>query len=267
MNKFIALLYSILPKKIILSLGKSTYLKKLRDSVLRPNNKDLIVSAFVKWGKGAFYFYASPKVAVKAKNKGIENTLLKNSLLLLNKFSISSPTIIDVGANYGFISLALCSNLSSGSTIFSFEPHPQLVSAFNKSINKNNFKNIHLENVAIGDVQKKISLNLLGQTSNILDTGTDVVDRIEIEQIALDNYFLEKKIRPDYIKIDVDGYELNILQGLKNTIENFLPIIVVESNDNQEIIDFLKKYDYDLFDVNLSKFEGIPNNIFCVKRN
>jgi FkbM family methyltransferase len=267
MNKLIIFLYSILPKKTILFLGRSRLLKKLRNTVLRPNNKDVVISLFVKWGKGGFHFFASPKVVVKAKNKGIENTLLKNALFLFDKFSISTPTIIDVGANYGFISLALSTNLSKDSIVFSFEPHPQLVEAFKKSILKNNIKNIHLENVAVGDLRNRISLNLMGQTSNILDTGIEVVEKIEIDQIFLDDYFLSNQIKPDFVKIDVDGYELNVLKGMKNTIAKYLPILVVESNGNHEIIDFLKQYDYDLFDLNLSKFEGIPNNIFCVKRN
>ena len=226
-----------------------------------------------KWkGSGFPSFPFTPKtstvlafgVAVKAKNKGIENTLLKNSLLLMEKFSISTPTIIDVGANYGFISLALSSNLAKESSFFSFEPHPQLVDAFKKSLLKNNIKNIHIENVAVGDINSKIKINLLGQTSNILETGVNIVERIEVNQIVLDDFFRDNNIKPDYVKIDVDGYELNVLKGLQDTINKYKPIIVVETNDSEEVLQFLKNCNYKFLDLNLKEFEGIPNNVFCI---
>jgi FkbM family methyltransferase len=73
-----------------------------------------------------------------------------------------------VGSNYGFISLALQSNLTSQTSIFSFEPHPEIVKAFSRSILKNDIKNIILENVAVGNDNELIEINLFGQTSNIL---------------------------------------------------------------------------------------------------
>ena len=141
------------------------------------------------------------------------------------------------------------------------------LSHIGKSLLKNNIKNIHIENVAVGDINSKIKINLLGQTSNILETGVNIVERIEVNQIVLDDFFRDNNIKPDYVKIDVDGYELNVLKGMRNTIEKYLPILVVESNGNYEILDFLSHFDYDLRDLNLLKFDEIPNNIFCIKRN
>ncbi|MBC8883192.1 hypothetical protein H9X57_06595 [Flavobacterium piscinae] len=97
---------------MIVFLGKSKFLRSIRNFILRPNNVDVIIDDLIKWEKGKFYFFASIKVVHKAKTKGIENKLLKNTIYLLTKNEISEPVILDVGANYGFISLALQSNLS-----------------------------------------------------------------------------------------------------------------------------------------------------------
>jgi CO dehydrogenase/acetyl-CoA synthase delta subunit len=52
----------------------------------------------------------------------------------------------------------------------------------------------------------------------------------------------------DYIKIDVDGYELNVLQGAVNTIKKYNPLLVVEQeNSDTRAIDFCKiNFNYDI---------------------
>ncbi|RXR33068.1 FkbM family methyltransferase [Flavobacterium piscinae] len=267
MYRIIRFFYTFLPQKMIVFLGKSKFLRSIRNFILRPNNVDVIIDDLIKWEKGKFYFFASIKVVHKAKTKGIENKLLKNTIYLLTKNEISEPVILDVGANYGFISLALQSNLSKKSTFYSFEPHPDIFSAFKKSIKKNNIKNITLENYAVGHREDNISINLYGQTSNILNTGNKVINTVEIKQIKLDSYLSERNIIPDFIKIDVDGYELMVLEGLKETIAKHKPILVVELNDDKKVLDFLLTFDYELLNLDLNSFSDLPNNIFCVKKN
>ena len=127
-------LYTVLPKKAINALGKSIVLKEVRNKLLRPGNKEIIISEIVKWGNGKFVFFAPLKIAIKAKNNGIENKLLRNALKLLNDRRIKNPVILDIGANFGFVSLALQANLDSNTKIYSFEPHPEICSVFEKSI-------------------------------------------------------------------------------------------------------------------------------------
>lgn len=264
MNIIVKFLYAVLPKSVIEVLGKSTVLKNVRDSVLRPNHNEVIIRENIIWGNGKFQFFAPIRMAVKAKNKGIESLLLRNSLKLIEDNKIDCPVILDIGANYGFLSLAFQTNLNERAIIHSFEPHPEIFKTFQKSISENGITNITLKNVAIGSEDCEIALNLYGQTSNILHSDQDIKGKAIIKQINLDNYLLANDIQPNFIKIDVDGYEMNVLNGLKQTIAKYKPIMVIETNDDYEILAFLKKCNYTLLDLNLKEFEGIPNNIFCV---
>lgn len=64
--------------------------------------KPRMVNVMVNWEKDSYFnFFAPIKIAEKAKNRGIENTLLRNSLTLLGS-TVNNRTILDVGANYGF---------------------------------------------------------------------------------------------------------------------------------------------------------------------
>lgn len=267
MKILLKVLYTVLPKKAINALGKSSVLKEVRNKLLRPGNKEIIISEIVKWGNGKFVFFAPLKIAIKAKNNGIENKLLRNALKLLNDRRIKNPVILDIGANFGFVSLALQANLDSNTKIYSFEPHPEICSVFEKSIKHNRIHNIEVENAAIGSEDCFVEINLFGQSSNILENQGVTIGKVKVKQIKLDNFLNEKMIKPDFIKIDVDGYELNVLKGLKETILNHKPIMVIETNDDHQILEFLKECNYNLFDLDLNEFEGIPNNIFCISKS
>ena len=264
MNTIIKFLYSILPYKLVMLIGKSKMLNLLRDKYLRPDNKIVIISEEVTWGKGKFHFFAPIKMAVKAKKVGIESKLLRNSLKLIAERKIEKPVILDIGANYGFISLALQSNLSKDTKIVSFEPHPEIASVFQQSVTRNEMSNITIENVAVGSDDCNIELNLYGQSSNILNIHNKLMGTTTIKQINLDNYLLAKNIQPNYIKIDVDGYELNVLKGLKATITAWKPIMVIETNNDYQVLEFLKKCGYTLLDLDLNEFEGMTENVFCI---
>ena len=264
MNSIIKFLYAVLPKSAVSAIGKNKALKNVRDRILRPNQIEVIIRENIIWGNGKFQFFAPIRMAVKAKNKGIESLLLRNSLKLIEDTKIEKPVVLDIGANYGFISLALQTNLNEHAIIHSFEPHPEIFKTFQKSISENGITNITLTNVAIGSEDCEIALNLYGQTSNILGSDKDIKGKALIKQINLDNYLLENNIQPNFIKIDVDGYEMNVLNGLKQTIAKFKPIMVIETNDDYEVLAFLKSCNYKLLDLNLKEFEGMPNNVFCV---
>lgn len=264
MNNIIKFLYTILPNSLVMFIGKSKMLNGIRNKYLRPDNKSLIISEEVVWGKGKFQFCAPVKMALKAKKVGIESKLLRNSLKLIQDHKIEKPVILDIGANYGFISLAMQSNLTKDAKIVSFEPHPDIASAFQQSVTQNKMSNITIENVAIGSEDCDIQLNLYGQSSNILNTNNELIGTTTIKQINLDNYLKSKNLQPNYIKIDVDGYELNVLKGLIDTITAFKPIMVIETNDDYKVLEFLKKCGYTLLDLDLNEFEGMTENVFCV---
>ncbi len=91
--------------------------------------------------------------------------------------------------------------------------------------------------------------------------------KVTIGQIKLDSFLNENAIIPDFIKIDVDGYELEVLKGLEETIKKYHPAMVVEYNDQTDVVDFLKSFNYTLLDMDLKEFESIPVNIFCVNKS
>lgn len=223
----------------------------------------------VNWNGIKFYFYAPIPIALKAKNKGIESSLLRSckKIIDLNKIN----TIIDVGANYGFLTVVFSKYVSDlGGRVYSFEPHPKIFSSLRKTITSNKIKNIFLENYAVGDKECEIDINISNYTSNVLDIFGGNVKTKRIKQISLDKYFFENKshsfdVKIDFIKIDVDGYEYQVLQGCKKIIEKYRPVLVVELNNDDRVVKFLKDMNYVFLNSNFDIEYDLKNkNVICM---
>ena len=77
----------------------------------------------------------------------------------------------------------------------------------------------------------------------------------------------KSKTLSDLIKIDIDGLEMDVLEGCLKTIDRFRPVFIVEFNNNRDLITFFNELDYKILDLNLKEFNSqgnLPLNIHCV---
>ena len=277
MNKFLLMIYTILPKTIQHKLGKSIVLKPFRNFFLKYNGVYKECEVFIDRQylgfNSQFKFVSTIKNAAKAKKSGIENTLILNSFKLINTYKqlTDEMVILDVGANFGFLSLVWATTVCRNrGRVIAFEPNKYVYDTFKKSINSNNLTNkIELHNLAVGAENKMISIFLNNTTSNVLESNK-VLGKQEVEMITLDNYFRKNQINKcDLIKIDVDGIELDILKGCTDIIKLCSPICIVETNNDSRIVSFFQSMDYDVLDMDLKPFKEknrLPPNIFCVPK-
>ena len=209
----------LLPKSIINTLGSLKILKSLRDWLFDRNNV-LKPRRLITWNNLEFYFQAPLQILRKARIHGIENSLTKSILNVVNKDS----NIIDIGSNYGFITLVCSIYIREGKgTVFSFECDTHCYKNLECSISKNGLKNIQLFNEFLGNENnrnmKTVDSLLYGKCENI-----------------------------DLIKIDTDGTDFECLKGCTQIINQFHPVIVIEINNNfDQIIKYLKEMGYRYF--------------------
>ncbi|MDX1959889.1 MAG: FkbM family methyltransferase [Leptospiraceae bacterium] len=146
------------------------------------------------------------------------------------------PVIFDVGANIGSISLLMAEHYST-STIYSFEP---TIYAFEK-LNKNLALNPKLKDRVVpvncfvsetsGISQRKEAFSSWkidgSETHHPIHGGINQL--ASDKNYSIDDFTVERQIEKlNFIKIDVDGFEWDVLSGAKKTIEKFKPIIVFE---------------------------------------
>jgi FkbM family methyltransferase len=272
MDRLIIKIYELLPDFIKKSVSGRNKLRFVKDFFLKDKNGHKTTKVKIQKSydriKVEFNFVAPVRIALKAKKRGVESTLLRNSFYLLNKFSKNSNLIIyDVGANYGFLSLVWAkATLKRNGFVFCFEPSPTVSKITEKNIFINGLNNTKLLKKAVGNMNGSIKIYDSLTTSNI--EPTDNSKPVDVEIITLDMFSdLEQIEKVDLIKIDVDGIELDILNGAKKVLEKYKPILIVETNDDSRILEFLWSLDYTILNMKLKKVkkdENIPHNIFAV---
>lgn len=172
-------------------------------------------------------------------------------------YSLIKPgdVVFDVGANIGEVTLNSAKIVGLSGEVHSFEPEPIVFSKISRNLSLNSFSNVNLNNFGLGNVEQQLYLtaqveNNRGGTR--VQPGTIDSDRVFISTIDIytqQNRFAEVNL----IKIDVEGYELKVLQGATNTIQQHKPTLFIEiDNDNlldqgdsaRDLVSFLEKNGY-----------------------
>lgn len=170
-----------------------------------------------------------------------------NALRKFNKYISGKSVVYDIGANIGNHSVYFSKALKA-KKVYSFEPVPMNVALLEKNILENQISEIEVFRVAIGSDSKKVRIKInernMGECKVVESSAEH--STIEVPVMSIDSMNLET---PDVIKIDVEGYELDVLFGMKNTLSSSGPIIWIEITDHFSEIDrFLGKYQYELID-------------------
>ena len=139
--------------------------------------------------------------------------------------------ILDIGANIGFHTLYFAELVGENGKVTSFEPVPYNFNVLNNNIALNSFTHIITKNLALGNKNEQISIMADEHSTNpgafnLFDkSGTTLITCCIGDEIIGD-----EKI--DFIKIDVEGYESFVLEGLVKTIQKNRPTIIFEYDVN-----------------------------------
>ena len=177
---------------------------------------------------------------------------------------IEKPVFYDVGSNYGYYSVIL-SHLTKAT--YAFEPVAETFNVLKKNIKKNRIKNIIPFQFALSDKEENISINIYSSSGNNslfnrsipTDHPTKHIGKANIRTKTLDSLILKATNpihKPDLIKIDVEGAELNVLRGSRYIVEKYRPVLLVEYSEttsidagytSKDIFNFIKEMDYVIY--------------------
>lgn len=185
----------------------------------------------------------------------------KERLFELHK---SPRTIIDAGANIGEITLNFA-NRFPNAMVYGFEPFPETFEVLKKNVALNNFQNVSVQNVGLGASESEVFFEErekgnpgMNRVTNIPGKSTVKVPITTLHKFALNNQLTQISI----IKIDVEGYEFQVLQGAQRILKEQKPALFIELDDNNlkdqgssaaELILFLSNLDYSIRNAETSK--------------
>ena len=167
---------------------------------------DAIQSGPMAYGRGTYQLKKIQPAVAFVKNKG---------------------TALDIGAHVGLWSMILSRQFEE---VHAFEPVPIHLACFKANLYDR--RNVHVHPVALGSQNGIVSLNIEEANSgntHVTPMGTKSADPFAVNVHRLDVLVSEMGInKAQFIKIDVEGYELEVVKGAEKYIRDCKPVMVVE---------------------------------------
>lgn len=234
-----------LPASVRTWIGRSQLTASLRRWLLWPRGLGTLVESQISFHGCEFRFAAPVKVASTVRQRGgIESGLCR---LVLQECG-AGAVAIDVGASYGFISLVMASAVGPSGRVYAFEADPAIADALRA-------------NILMNGLETRCT-TVQGFVGSIADGRT---------RLTLDEYVAARGVdRVDFLKIDVDGPDLEVLRGARDCLAQFHPVVVIEMTCGQpEIVDLLEQLGYECSDMSgraINSTRWPPNMLAAVGR-
>lgn len=219
------------------------------------------------------------RLQVKAKIKDIEQRLVEeDEMVLLPHFVKAGDEVLDIGANYAYYTVRLADLVGEKGHVYAFEPIPFTFNVANEIVSGHyGLKNATVFHKGVGDETKQVVFEVPRQDFGAISAGQAHItgrdntvsgmerlyqfkshEKVTCDVVDIDS-FLPDLDRLSFVKIDIEGAELHALKGMRRTLEQFLPVILIEivptflnafGIGEHELTDFFGTlgYDFYLFD-------------------
>lgn len=168
--------------------------------------------------------------------------------------------VIDVGAFMGSYSLLASKLTGENGRVYAFEPNPDYFKKLKRNILLNNFHNIQAFDLALSNKKGVVKFYPASSGSSLVKNVAErlinkKIKPIKVKTITLNDFISKEKIgHIDFIKIDVEGWDLQVLKGASNILRRKdAPDIMVEVIDEQlkiagsssyDLITYMKSFAY-----------------------
>jgi len=151
--------------------------------------------------------------------------------------------VLEVGANIGYYALLearICKK------VYAVEPHPDNFERLKENIAFNNYTNIEAVNAGFGETDAPLFLNCseLSNWHSCKDTDSNTPGSVKVPGQRIDS-FVKNKRAPTFIKMDVEGFELQVLRGAKQTLLGLRHLFIeihgdiLAENEIREVLDII----------------------------
>lgn len=161
-----------------------------------------------------------------------------------------NKSFFDIGANIG--SYTLIASEGNQNQVVAFEPHPVTFQYLQENVSLNKRKNIKLINSAVGQTTGKVFFtNDPGSAINHIQSQK-LQNNIEVEAVNISDFCAKYQLMPNFVKIDIEGFEYHCLLGFKNYIKK-VDVMIIEisnkseknvANSKNKTLDLMQKYNF-----------------------
>lgn len=137
----------------------------------------------------------------------------------------------DIGANVGVFSFVAASDVGKEGVVHAFEPEENNLVCFRRSLANAGVDNLVLHESAIGPEDGSMTFDRRGGafSGRLVESGSRVEgDSVTVEVRSVDSLVREGAAPPALVKIDVEGGEGGVLEGMRETLKMHAPVVLCE---------------------------------------
>mgnify|MGYP000868130894 FL=1 len=158
--------------------------------------------------------------------------------IMLEKVLKQGMTIYDIGANIGYYVCMERGLIGDNGRVVAIEPSPTNIDLLRKNIELNGLEGVDIFQLAIGDKVSNEQFHLSTQSNlnTFHNTGSGVQhlsgETIEVEMVTVPELVKRTGLKPDLIRMDVEGHEVEVINGMLDEIAlgNISPMIIFETH-------------------------------------
>jgi FkbM family methyltransferase len=190
------------------------------------------------------------------------------------KYVNEQSVVLDIGAHLGYFTCVAAKLAPHGET-HAFEVDPKCISLIHRNVALNKLTNVTVNHAAVSNHDGLEKIPVLEHPNPRLSIETNAGGFIEVKAIRIDDYVSENNLSPDFVKIDVEGAEWKVLNGMKETLDRREIVLLVEVHvevlrdhfdvDYRIIIAFLNERGFQIKDIishrgNESEMRNVDTN-------
>ncbi len=186
--------------------------------------------------------------------------------------------VLDVGANVGFFTVLAARRTGSAGQVVAFEPDERNAACIVANAARNGFSHVEVVQAAVADQAGRAVLWQAayagGHALESAGRPPDAIGQVEVDVVTIDGMRRDGRVpRVAFVKIDVEGAELDVVRGMTETLHNDRPVMLIEVDAEQRdelerrveaVRDLLAQHEVGL-ELDLSRLEdAYPGIDWCV---
>lgn len=224
------------------------YVKKVDMKIIKKINSDILVKF-----SGLNFIIRDHRIYYDLLRLGIYESM---SSYIIKNFLKKGMNILDIGGNIGYFTLFFSKMVGDLGKVYVFEPDPTSYKYLRKNLQINNIKNVETINYCVSNEEGTLFLyhhpEFHSCHSLFKSSAKRAKKSVEVKVITLNDMFKNNDLKFQFIKMDIEGSELNALKGMDIFLKkNRVSAILTECNlrilknlgkGAKDLVNELKKY-------------------------
>jgi FkbM family methyltransferase len=137
---------------------------------------------------------------------------------------------VDIGGNIGYYAMLEARLVGPSGKVIAIEPMPENSAQLSKNVEANGYQNIHIHKVAIGNKDGSALMYIAGKSNwHSMRPNSSSKGEIKVPVCTLDSLLVPYNLPSvDLVRMDLEGYEVTAIEGMKRTLVKYGPRLLVE---------------------------------------